>query len=58
LKAIQTALKRGHVILRVFENRVLKKIFDLKERKWRETGEDCITRSIITCTLHEILLLG
>jgi hypothetical protein len=41
--------------LRGFENRVLRRIFGPK-RKWQEAGEDCITRSIITCTLHQILL--
>jgi hypothetical protein len=29
---------------------------DLKGRKLRETGEDCIRRSFITCTLHQTLL--
>jgi hypothetical protein len=28
---------------------------DLGERKWQEAGEDCIMRSFITCTLHQIL---
>jgi hypothetical protein len=41
--------------LRVFENRVLRRIFECK-RKWREAGEVCIIRSFITCTLHQILL--
>jgi hypothetical protein len=36
--------------LRVFENRVLRRIFG------REAGEDCIMRSFITCRLHQILL--
>jgi hypothetical protein len=29
---------------------------DLRGRKWREAGEDCIMRSFVTCTLHHILL--
>jgi hypothetical protein len=29
---------------------------DVKGRKWREAGEDCIMRSFIICTLHQILL--
>jgi len=29
---------------------------DLKWRKWRAVGEDCIMRSFVTCTLHQILL--
>jgi hypothetical protein len=41
--------------LRVFENRVLRRIFGPK-RKWREAGEDYIMRSLITCMFHQILL--
>jgi hypothetical protein len=33
--------------LRVFENRVLRRIFG-PDRKWREAGEDCIIRNFIT----------
>jgi hypothetical protein len=29
---------------------------DLRGKKRRETGEDCIMRSFITCTLQKILL--
>jgi len=29
---------------------------DLRDRKWREAGENCIMRSFITCKLHHILL--
>jgi hypothetical protein len=36
----------------VFENRVLRRIY---EPKRQEAGEDCIMRSFITCTLHQIL---
>jgi hypothetical protein len=32
----------------VFENRVLRKYLDLRGRKWREDGEDCIMRSFLT----------
>jgi hypothetical protein len=42
--------------LRVCENRVLRRIFEPKGRKWQEAGEDCIIRSFITCMLHHILL--
>jgi hypothetical protein len=49
--------------LRMFEKRVLRRIFgskgeylDLRERKWWEAGEDCIMKSCLTCTLHQILL--
>jgi hypothetical protein len=37
----------------VFENRVLRRIFGPKREA--VTGEDCIMRSFITCTLHQIL---
>jgi hypothetical protein len=42
--------------LRVFENRALRRIFRLRGRKWQEAREDCIMRSFITYTLHQILL--
>jgi len=29
---------------------------EVRGSKWRETGEDCVLRSIITCTLRQILL--
>jgi hypothetical protein len=41
----------------VHENRVLRRILDVRGRKWLEAGEDYITGSFITCLLH-ILLLG
>jgi hypothetical protein len=28
---------------------------DLRGRKWQEAEEDCIMRSFMTCTLHQIL---
>jgi hypothetical protein len=34
---------------------VLRGIFDVGGKKWRETGEDCGMRSSITCTLHQSL---
>jgi hypothetical protein len=37
--------------LRMFENRVLMRIFGSKRRKWREAQEDCIMRSFITCII-------
>jgi hypothetical protein len=40
----------------VFGNRILRRIFGLKRKKWWEAGEDFIMRSFITCTLHPILL--
>jgi hypothetical protein len=42
--------------LRVFENRLLRRILNLRGKKWREAGEDFIMRSFMTCTLHQILL--
>jgi hypothetical protein len=45
--------------LRLFENRVLRRIFGPKREEvvggWRRL-EDYIIRSFITCTLHHILL--
>jgi hypothetical protein len=38
---------------KVYDNRALRRIFG-PERKWREDGEDCIMRSFVTCTLHQI----
>jgi hypothetical protein len=29
---------------------------DLRGRKWWEDGEDCIMRSFITCTRHQIFI--
>jgi hypothetical protein len=43
---------REENILRIFENRVLRRILDLRGRNSREVGEDCIMRSFITCTFH------
>jgi hypothetical protein len=43
------ALREEH-ILRVFENRVLRRAFGLK----RENGGNCITRSFVICTLCQV----
>jgi hypothetical protein len=40
--------------LRVFENRVLMRILDRREMRCRENGENCITRSFVICTLHQV----
>jgi len=37
--------------LRMFENRVLRRILDTGGRVYQETGEDCIMRSFIVCTI-------
>jgi hypothetical protein len=39
----------------VLEERVLRRIFRPK-RKWQKTGKDCIMRSFVTYTLHQMLL--
>jgi hypothetical protein len=39
----------------VFENRLLRSV-DIKGRTWREAGEDCIMKSVITRTLRKVLL--
>jgi hypothetical protein len=40
--------------LRVFENRVLRRIFDLKGKK-TDRGENCIMMNFTDCILHLIL---
>jgi hypothetical protein len=40
----------------VFENRVLRRIFGPKREEVAGPGEDSVTRSFVTCTLHEMLL--
>jgi hypothetical protein len=47
-------LKEEHR-LRVFENRVLRRIFGPKRVEWRhENEENCITKSFIICILHQL----
>jgi hypothetical protein len=40
---------------RVFKNRVLRRIFGPKRDKQQGSGEDYITRNLMTCTYHQIL---
>jgi hypothetical protein len=40
--------------LRVFENRVLRRIFGPKRDEVTGSGENCIRRSFITCTLRQL----
>jgi hypothetical protein len=40
--------------LRVFENRVLRRIFELKTAEVPGPGENCIMRSLIICTLLQL----
>jgi hypothetical protein len=42
--------------LRVFENRVLRRIFGPKRDEVTEVGENCIMRSCMVCTLRPVLL--
>jgi hypothetical protein len=42
--------------LRVFENRVLRRIFGGKRDEVLEVRENCIMRSFITCTLLQVQL--
>jgi hypothetical protein len=48
--------RRFYYRLRVFENRVLRRILDLRGMKWQEVGENCIMRSCMICTLYPVLL--
>jgi hypothetical protein len=43
--------------LRVFENKVLRRIFRLKTDEKQENGENFIIRSCINCTLHQIVVI-
>jgi hypothetical protein len=42
--------------LRVYENRVLRRIFRPKREEVAECWRNCIVRSFITSALHKILL--
>jgi hypothetical protein len=42
--------------LRVFENRVLRRIFLSKRGEVREGEENCIMKSFVICTLRPVLL--
>jgi hypothetical protein len=39
---------------RVFEIRVLRRIFRPKMKKCQESGENCIMKSFVICTLHQV----
>jgi hypothetical protein len=39
----------------MFENRVLRRVLDLRGRKWEEAGEDIMMKGFITYMLHQIL---
>jgi hypothetical protein len=41
--------------LRVFENRVLRRIFVSSQRKWQEVGENPIMRSFVIGTPQQIM---
>jgi hypothetical protein len=40
--------------LRVFENRVLRRIFGPKRDEVTVNGENCITKSFMICTLRQV----
>jgi hypothetical protein len=42
--------------LRVFENRVLRRIFRPKRDEVTESGENCITKNFVICTLRQVQL--
>jgi len=41
--------------LRVFENKVLRRIFEPKRDKVTGSGENCVMRSLMICTPHQML---
>jgi hypothetical protein len=49
------ALREEHR-MRVFENRVRRRIFGPKRDEVTEVGENCIMRSCMVCTLRPVLL--
>jgi hypothetical protein len=49
-------IKRGTYRLRVFQNTVLGRYSGIRGRKEKETGENCIMRSIMIGTPHRMLL--
>jgi hypothetical protein len=46
---------REELRLRVFENRVLRRIFGPKRDRVTRNGENYITKSLIICTPHPVL---
>jgi hypothetical protein len=47
--------REGQRRLRVFENRVLRRIFGPRREEVTGNGENYITRSFMICTPHQIL---
>jgi len=45
-------IKRGRTRLKVFENRMLKKFFDIKRRKLQAAGENCIMTNFAITSPH------
>jgi hypothetical protein len=45
---------REECMLRVFENRVLQKILDLRATRWQESGENYILRNLLIFSPHQI----
>jgi hypothetical protein len=52
---LSLALKEAHR-LKVFQNLLLRRIFGPKNGSDGSSGENCILRSFIICTLHKIML--
>jgi hypothetical protein len=44
--------------LKVFENRVLRRIFELKRDEVLKAGENWMVRSFITFTFHQIKMIN
>jgi predicted ABC-type exoprotein transport system permease subunit len=47
-------LREEHGLV-VSENREMRSLFGHRGKKLREAGEDCIMRSVVTCTLYQVL---
>jgi hypothetical protein len=53
-ETLSPAIREEHRLM-VFESRILRGTFYQSGRKWQEVGQNCITRSFILCTHHQIL---
>jgi hypothetical protein len=55
LKLLSSRLLSKNLNIKIYKTinlPVLREYLDLRVRKWREAGENCIMRSFVTYTLH------